>query len=326
MAEAATLDLAQPDKTDRSFLWRRLHSLSGVAPIGGFLIYHIYENMTALRGAEARVRAAQAALERARDEAQRAEVLFREGAIAAQQAGAAQTAVVTAAAQLDGARAERDALRQQRDAAAAALRQARAALAAAEANQRTVSVRRLDVAAAQAQVRQAEAATEGARAGLVALRQREQEVAAARAAVAQAEAALALALAARDQTVLRAPLAGTVIARQLEVGDFAAPGTPILTVADLTRAYLRVFVPETAIARVRLGHPVEVRVDAFPDRVFRGRVREVASRAEFTPGNVQTREERTKLVFAVRIEVPNPDGLLKPGLPADAVILTAVEP
>jgi len=71
---------------------------------------------------------------------------------------------------------------------------------------------------------------------------------------------------------------------------------------------------------------VEVRVDAFPDRVFRGRVQEVASRAEFTPGNVQTREERTKLVFAVRIAVPNPQGLLKPGLPADAVILTAVEP
>jgi HlyD family secretion protein len=96
-----------------------------------------------------------------------------------------------------------------------------------------------------------------------------------------------------------------------------------VTVADLNRPYLRIFVAETDIGRVKLGHPVEVRIDAFSKHVFEGTVQEISSRAEFTPGNVQTKEERVKLVFAVKVSLTNPEGVLKPGLPADAVILTA---
>jgi HlyD family secretion protein len=117
-------------------------------------------------------------------------------------------------------------------------------------------------------------------------------------------------------------MAGVVVSRSVEVGDLVAAGAPVLTVADLTRPYLRVYVAETDLGRVKVGQPVEVRVDAFPDRVFRGAVAEISDRAEFTPGNVQTREERIKLVFAVKVELSNPDGVLKPGLPADAIILT----
>ena len=80
------------------------------------------------------------------------------------------------------------------------------------------------------------------------------------------------------------------------------------------------FISDTDLGRVGIGQPVEITVDAFPGRRFRGTVSEISSRAEFTPGNVQTKEERVKLVFGVKVSVENQDGVLKPGLPADAVI------
>mgnify|MGYP000047132178 FL=1 len=173
---------------------------------------------------------------------------------------------------------------------------------------------------ARAQLNQAEATLRSAQPTAHLVEQRAREVEAARAAVEQAEAALRLVEANRSETLLRAPISGIVLARLLEVGDLVSPGSPLLTVADLRRPYLQVFVPEADLGRVKLGQRVEVRVDAFPQRTFAGRVVEIANRAEYTPGNVQTREERTKLVFAVKIAVENPGGVLKPGLPADAVI------
>ncbi|MDR7513081.1 MAG: efflux RND transporter periplasmic adaptor subunit, partial [Armatimonadota bacterium] len=137
---------------------------------------------------------------------------------------------------------------------------------------------------------------------------------------------LRVARTARGHATVRAPIDGVVVSRSVEVGDLVAVGAPIVTVADLRRVFLRIFVAEGDLGRVRLGQPVEVRVDAFPRRTFPGTVEEISSRAEFTPGNVQTREERAKLVFAVRIALDNPDGVMKPGLPADAVILTAAPP
>ncbi len=278
----------------------------------------------ALRAAEANLPAAEAALARARSDEARLEELLREGAVAAQQVDAARTALAAALAARGAAGAQRDAARAQRDAARSALAQAQAALGVALANRRTVPIRQLDVAASRAQVDQAEAALRSARstAGLVV--QREREVEAARAAVDQAKAALALAVTIRGHAILRAPLTGVVISRNVEVGDLVMVGAPVLTVADLDRPYLRIFVGETDLGRVKLGQTVEVRVDALPGRVLRGTVEEISSRAEFTPGNVQTKEQRVKLVFGVKVVLPNPDGLLKPGLPADAAIL--VEP
>ena len=87
-------------------------------------------------------------------------------------------------------------------------------------------------------------------------------------------------------------------------------GTPIVTVADLDRVFLRIFIAETDLARVKVGQAVRVTVDAFRDRVFPGTVDEISNRAEFTPGNVQTREERAKLVFAVRVAMSNPERIL----------------
>lgn len=243
-----------------------------------------------LRAGEANLRAAESGLARAEADQARTEQLFREGAISAQQREAARTTVATATAARDAARAQRDATQMQRQAAAAALHQAQAALAMAEANRRTVSVRQLDAAAARAQLE-------------------------------QANAALALTLLARGHAELRAPIAGVVLSKSVEVGDLVGVGAPVLTVADLSRVFLRVFIAETDLAKIKLQQQVEVRVDGFPQRVFVGEVAEISNRAEYTPGNVQTREERVKLVFAVKVAVPNPEGVLKPGLPADARIL-----
>jgi HlyD family secretion protein len=99
-----------------------------------------------------------------------------------------------------------------------------------------------------------------------------------------------------------------------------APGARILRIANLDEVTLTVYVPEPQIGRVKPGQRVRVEVDAYPGRQFEGRVSRVADEAEFTPKSVQTKEERVSLVFAVEIEIPNPDHALKPGMPADAWI------
>jgi multidrug resistance efflux pump len=117
---------------------------------------------------------------------------------------------------------------------------------------------------------------------------------------------------------LRAPLSGVVQKRLAHRGEVVAPGMPILTVADPTDLKLTLFVLESDLGRVFVGQNVGVHADAFPERTFAGRVRTLATRAEFTPRNVQTQKDRQNLVFAVTVRVPNPDGALKAGLPVDA--------
>lgn len=120
------------------------------------------------------------------------------------------------------------------------------------------------------------------------------------------------------------PLAGVVLTRSVELGEQVAPGSPLFSLVDLDRLYLKVYVPEPLIGRVALGQRAEVRVDAYPDRAFAATVTKVATAAEFTPKNVETKEERVKLVFAVELSLAeNPGGVLKPGMPADGVIHTA---
>ncbi len=270
---------------------------------------------------EANLLAAQAAWERAEADARRADQLLAQGAISAQQAEAARTAARAARAQVEALTAQREAAGRQTEAAQGAVQQARASMAAAGAAIEAVRARELDTRAAEAAVQQARAALQAVRAQRWLVRQREREVQLARAQVEQAEASLRLARIARSHARLQAPLDGVVVSRTAEVGDLMMPGSVVLTVADLARPYLRVFVPETEFGRVRMGQRAEVRVDAFPGRTFPAWVAEVSQRPEYTPGNVQTREERTRLVFAVKLRLENREGLLKPGLPADARIL-----
>ena len=147
-----------------------------------------------------------------------------------------------------------------------------------------------------------------------------EEVQVAEALVAQAEAASATLQAQIDKMTLVSPISGVVTSRSAHAGEATIAGATLLSVARLDEVNLTIYIAEDKLNRVHLGQEVEIRVDSFPGRVFTGTVSYIAQQAEFTPRNVQTQEERVNMVFAVRVRLPNPGHLLKPGMPADAVI------
>jgi HlyD family secretion protein len=117
-----------------------------------------------------------------------------------------------------------------------------------------------------------------------------------------------------------APADGTILSRPVEVGDVVSPGSAMFVMVDLNRLYVKVYVPEPDIPKLRLGDDADVTVDAFPGRTFTARISRISQQAEFTPKSVETTEERLKLVFGVELMFVNADRLLKPGMPADCVI------
>jgi HlyD family secretion protein len=149
---------------------------------------------------------------------------------------------------------------------------------------------------------------------------RPEQIEAARGQLAQAESALAMARSRLKEMIILSPLDGVVLRKNLEVGEMATPGVSILTLMNPRELWVRAYVPEEEIGRIKIGDPARVKVDAYPGRTFPGRIIEIASEAEFTPKNVQTKKERVNLVFRIKIAVDNPEGILKPGMPADADI------
>jgi len=149
---------------------------------------------------------------------------------------------------------------------------------------------------------------------------RPEEVRAAEARLAQAQAASDLLVKMIADCAITAPAGGVVTHKAVEAGELVTPGATILTLVELDSVYVMIYVTEKELGRVRLGDAVEVRIDAFPDKIFPGKVTYISPEAEFTPKNVQTKEDRVKLVFGVKVEIENREGLLKPGLPADALI------
>ncbi len=124
----------------------------------------------------------------------------------------------------------------------------------------------------------------------------------------------------KDLTIM-APTSGTVTTRMVDTGEVVAAGAPLLELVDLDRLYLKVYVPEVQIGKLRLDLPARIFTDAFPEQPFEATVRYIASKAEFTPKEVQTPDERVKLIYAVKLYLTaNPDHRLTPGLPADAII------
>ena len=117
-----------------------------------------------------------------------------------------------------------------------------------------------------------------------------------------------------------APTDGTILSRPVEVGDVVSPGSAVFRMVDMGRLYVKVYIPEPDIGKLRLGDPAEIAVDAFPNRRFAARISKIPDEAEFTPKNVETAEERLKLVFGVELTFITPDDVLKPGMPADCVI------
>jgi membrane fusion protein YbhG len=173
----------------------------------------------------------------------------------------------------------------------------------------------------------ARTARDRAEAQLAMLREgfRTEEIQEARARLAQASAELDLAELNLARCKLYAPLAGRVLSKSREPGEMVEPGTPIVTIGDLARPWVNVYVGERDLGKVHLGMKAWVTVDSFPDQPFPGRVTFIADRAEFTPKNIQTPDERVKLVYRVKVEVEPRDGALKPGMPADAVLPLAPE-
>jgi len=119
---------------------------------------------------------------------------------------------------------------------------------------------------------------------------------------------------------LTAPSDGSVIVRSAEPGEIITPGKAIMTVADLSKLEIKVYVPESKLAMVKTGQEVSIEVDSYPGRKFDGVISRIAEKAEFTPKNVQTKEERVKTVFAVTVSTGDHDGILKPGMPCDVFI------
>jgi HlyD family secretion protein len=247
-----------------------------------------------IRVAEADLAQAEALLAQRRTDLERISTLVKEGIAPQQQLDAAETALRSAESTRDVAR-ERLAL-------------------AGEGS------RKQDIAEAQAQVERAQAGVNVAEAG-----RREVEIQSAVLATAQAtekqlRAQLETAKTQLGYTEIRSPMNGVVLTKNVEVGEFVNPGTPVVTIANIEDLWMNIYIPETQTGLVKLGQPVSVSVDSFPKETFKGKITFVSSESEFTPKTILTEEERIKLVFRAKVALENTQQRLKPGMPADAEI------
>jgi HlyD family secretion protein len=152
---------------------------------------------------------------------------------------------------------------------------------------------------------------------------RKEDIAIARANLNQAGANLGLSRVNLDYTILRAPSAGVITVRQAELGEVVSPGSPVVTLADLDHIWLRAYIAETDLGRIRWGQDAFVTTDTYPGKQYHGHISFISSTAEFTPKSVQTYKERVSLVYRIKIDIDNPNHELKPGMPADAHITLA---
>ena len=181
---------------------------------------------------------------------------------------------------------------------------ARGALTAAEANLVNPPIRGAETAAVRRQITQ-----------------QQSEIAAANASAEQSRAQLREAEANRRDLIVPAPFDGTVTTRSAEPGEVLESGTPVVTLLDLTKVYLRGFIPEGEIGKVRVGQPARVYLDSAPDRPIEAYVSRVDPEATFTPENTYFRDERVKQVVGVKLQLKAGFGFAKPGMPADGEIL-----
>jgi HlyD family secretion protein len=249
----------------------------------------IGEAESAVEAARARLPQAQAERQRAERDFDRSRQLLAKGLIATQEADHASTA-------FQSAKAEEEVVRKQ-------IAQAEENLKLARTTTLAVELRKRELAQARERLREARAALEAAKARVQTL-----------------EAHVVRALADVKDTRVLAPFNGTVLQKLVQEGQVVAPGTPLVTFVDMSKLYVKVYIPEMEIAKVRLGDPARVYVDAFPKKYFEAAASEVSQQAEFTPRDIHMKDERVKLVFAVKLALKNPQGFLKPGMPADAKI------
>ena len=212
--------------------------------------------------------------------------------------------------------AQYDQYRTRYEASAAALKQAEQRLSLVEAGPRSETIE-----AASSQVARARASVRLGEANQIELKRREEEIVARQAEIERAKAQIALIDAQLADTVAASPITGLVLVKAADVGEVVAPGTTVVTVGDLDHPWLRAYISERDLGRVKVGSKARLTTDSFPGKVYDGRVTFISSEAEFTPKQIQTQEERVKLVYRVKIEVDNPRHELKNNMPVDAEIL-----
>ncbi len=180
--------------------------------------------------------------------------------------------------------------------------------------------RKEDIEAARADVVRAEAAVQASQANQFELKRREQDVLAHRADVSRARAQVAITDTQINDTVVTAPIDGVVLVKSAEVGEVLAAGTTVVTIGDIDHPWLRAYINETDLGRVKYGGSATLTSDSFAGKSYPGRISFISSDAEFTPKQIQTHEERVKLVYRIKIDVDNRSHDLKSNMPVDAEI------
>jgi HlyD family secretion protein len=178
--------------------------------------------------------------------------------------------------------------------------------------------RKESIETARSKLAEGQAALQQAKDNLKKIEATERQVEGAKAQVQSAKAALELTEIRLAYTELKAPFDGILVSRNVEPGEVVTPGQEVLSLSDLSQVDLKVFVDETEIGKVRPGQQVDVKIDTFPSKTYTGQVSFISPEGEFTPKIIQTHKERVKLVYLVKITIPNPNLELKTGMPADA--------
>ena len=182
--------------------------------------------------------------------------------------------------------------------------------------------RKETIEAARSKEAEARAALQVAEATTFKVEELKQELETTRAQVEAARSEVDLAETLLSEARLYAPLSGMVLSKNMERGEIALPGSSVLTLGDLKKVWLRAYVNETDLGRIKLGQAAKVFTDTYPGKAYQGRLAFISDQAEFTPKQIQTQEERVKLVYRVKIDIDNPHMELKSGMPADARIIT----
>ena len=215
----------------------------------------------------------------------------------------------------DISRSQYDAYRTRFESTTAALKQAQEHLSMVQEGPR-----KEDIAAARAQVEQAKAALDMSEANGLEVQRREQELDARRSELDRARAQVGITEAQLADTTVHSPIDGVVLVKSAELGEVVAAGTTVVTIGDIDHPWMRAYINERDLGRVKLGMPAKVRSDSYPGKTYAGRVSFISPQAEFTPKQIQTAEERVKLVYRIKIDVQNPNRELKSNMPVEATL------
>lgn len=216
----------------------------------------------------------------------------------------------------DISRAQYDQFKTRFDSTSALVRQAEMRLSIVKEGPR-----KEDIEVIRAQVARAQAALKAAENNRLEVKRREFEAAGRRSEVDRAKAQVAVLDVQFNDATAESPVEGVVLNKNADLGEVLNAGVPVVTIGDTAKPWVRGYITEAQLGKVKLGDKVKVTTDSYPGKVYQGRVTFIASEAEFTPKQIQTQEERIKLVYRIKVEVENPNNELKLNMPVDAVIV-----